>query len=371
MEEEAEDVDYPPDPAFKAKHGTRGVLHTYATATDDPTVDPRFGKVGKQRIENTGPLTKKRMETVDREFTDASFKFMDKAQADGKPFFAWINSTRMHVFPHVPQKYLDAAKAVSSGDDIHAAGMIQHDEDVGLILKKLEDMGVLDNTIVIYSTDNGPEHSTFPFGGTTPYRGDKMTTWEGAFRVPMMVRWPGHIKPRSELNGISCHEDTFVTLAAAAGVPDVKERLAKGDKLGTETEHRSYIDGMNQLDYWTGKTDNSARDRFYYYAESNLQAIRWGNWKVHFAIRTGYYGTTTSQDFPLIFNLRQDPFESYDQAPGPRATMAQHKLFISHGVVDMIGEHLATLKEYPPRQKAASANVQKIIDGILNAHGSR
>jgi arylsulfatase A-like enzyme len=365
-EEEPEDVDYPTDPAYKAKYGPRGVLHSYATTTDDPTTDSRFGRVGKQKIENTGPLTRKRMETVDMEFANGAFKFMEKAKTDNKPFFVWLNTTRMHVFTHVEQKWLDSAKKYTSGDDIHGAGMIQHDYEIGLVLQKLNEMGIADNTIVIYSSDNGPEHSTYPFGATTPYRSEKMTTWEGAFRVPMMVRWPGHIVPGTELNGIQSHEDLFVTLAAAAGIPDVKERLAKGDNLGTGVVHRCYIDGVNNLDYWTGKTNKSNRDVFYYYAESKLQAIRFGNWKVHFAIRDGYYGSTTTLEIPWLFNIRQDPFESFDQAPGPRANLSQHKSGLMEGIHGLLADHLGTFKQYPPRQKAASLNIDKTMEEMMN-----
>ena len=366
-EEEPEDVDYPTDPAFKARFSPRGVLHTYATDTDDETVDPRFGKVGRQRIDDTGPLTRARMEYVDEEFVDAGFAFMDQAQADGAPFFVWFATTRMHVFTHVPQRYLDAAKAYTSGDDVHCAGMLQHDEHVGAILQKLDEMGVADNTIVVYSTDNGPEHSTWPHGATTPYRSEKMTTWEGGVRLPMMVRWPGRIPARSELNGIHSHEDAFVTLAAAAGVADTKVRLAAGDDLGTDITYRCYIDGFDQLDYWTGATDTSARDHFFYYSESSLQAVRWNQWKLHFSTRSGYYGTTTTMEIPWFFNIRQDPFESYDQAPGPRADTTQHKTYLGQKLTGLVTEHLATFRDYPPRQKATTLNVSKRLDALLNS----
>lgn len=364
-QEESEDVDYPADPAFKAAHGTRGVLHCYASDTDDSTVDPRFGKVGRQRIEDTGPLTRKRMETVDHEFIDASFKFMDKAKAGGKPFFTWINASRMHTFTRVPQKYLDEARKYTSGDDVHCAGMLQHDEEIGLILKKLEELGVADNIIVIYSTDNGPEHSTWPHGGTTPYRSEKMTTWEGGVRVPMLARWPGHIAAGSELNGIQSHEDVFTTLAAAAGVPDVRERAAKGDTFGTDTVKKNYIDGVDNLGYWTGKSDISARNSFIYYSESRLQAIRINQWKFHFYVRDGYYGASQKLEMAQLYNIRQDPFESYGNAPGPRATLQQQKMGLFHMGVDLIAEHLKSLKDYPPAQKGASLSVGEVMEQIL------
>ena len=366
-EEEPEDVDYPADPEFKNRYGPRGVLHTYATDVDDKTEDPRFGRIGRQRIEDTGPLTRKRMETVDEEFIDAGFAFMDHAHEAGKPFFVWFATTRMHVFTHVPQEYLDAAKAYTSGADVHCAGMLQHDENVGAILDKLDEMGVADNTIVVYSTDNGPEHSTWPHGATTPYRSEKMTTWEGGVRLPMMVRWPGNIPPRSELNGIQCHEDVFTTLAAAAGVPDIRERLADGDSLGTDITYRCYIDGVNQLDYWTGARDASARNHFFYYSESNLQAVRWNQWKVHFTTRDGYYGYNTTMEIPWLFNIRQDPFESYHQAPGPRADNTQHKTYMVGELARMAIVHLATLKEYPPRQGGRTLNINKRIEEFMRS----
>ena len=356
-EEEPEDEDYPRDPEFKKRFGPRGVLHTWTTDTVDETVDPRFGKVGKQRIEDTGPLTRKRMETVDQEFIQAGFRFMDKANADGKPFFVWFATTRMHVFTRVPEQYRERVRKYTSYNDAYGAGVIQHDEEVGTILKRLDAMGIADNTIVIYSSDNGVEHSTFPHGGTTPFRSEKMTTWEGGVRVPMLVRWPGRIRPRTELNGIQSHEDVFTTLSAAAGVPDIRERIAAGDKLGTDVEHRNYIDGVDNLAYWTGRTDESARDEYLYYAESQLQAIRINQWKAHFFVRDGYYGHTTKLDIAYLFNVRQDPYESYDQAPGPRATVTQQKTWLYNDVMTRLARHMATLQKYSPQQKGSSLSV--------------
>ena len=190
------------------------------------------------------------------------------------------------------------ARQHTSYNDLHGAGIIQHDEEIGVVLKQLDDLGLTQNTIVIYSTDNGPEHATYPHGGTTPFRSEKMTTWEGGVRAPMMVRWPGRIQPRTELNGIQAHMDIFTTLAAAAGVTDIHERLAKGDKLGTDVVKKNYIDGVNNLDYWIGKTDKSARNDYIYYAEANLQAIRVNQWKMHFSVRDGYYGTSKTLEIP-------------------------------------------------------------------------
>lgn len=363
-EEEPEDVDYPTDPEFKKKHGPRGVLHTYATDKEDATVDPKFGKIGKQRIEDTGPLTRKRMETVDEEFMNATFKFMERAKAQGKPFFTWIATSRMHVFTHAPKRYYDSAKQYTSADDPHAAGMIQHDENISTILKKLEDMGISENTIVIYSSDNGPETDTYPYGGTTPYRSMKMTTWEGAVRVPMLIRWPAMIKPGTELNGIQSHEDLFTTLASAAGATDVKEQAARGDAFGTDVVKKNYIDGVNNLDYWTGKTDKSARNSFIYYSESNLQAVRVNQWKLHFFTRSGYYGTTTKMEIPILFNIRQDPFEYFEGVPGPRTVLQMQKQYVYQMVSDVVMDHIRTLKEYPPVQKGVSLSPAEVIKQI-------
>lgn len=364
-QEESEDVDYPADPAFREAHGTRGVLHCFATEADEPGEDPRFGPWGKQRCEDTGQLTRARMEHVDEEFINASFTFIDKAIEEQKPFFVWIASSRMHTFTHVPAEYQERCREFTSGDDVHCAGMLQHDENVGSILQKLDDLGIAGNTIVIYSTDNGPEHSTWPHGGTTPYRSEKMTTWEGGVRVPMLARWPGHIAERSELNGIQSHEDVFTTLAAAAGVPDVRERAARGDSFGTDTVKRNYIDGVDNLGYWTGQSDESARDHFIYYAESQLQALRFDQWKFHFYTRDGYYGATQKLDMAQLYNIRQDPFESYGNAPGPRATLQQQKMGQFHRGVDLISAHLQSLTEYPPVQRGASLSVGVVLEQIL------
>jgi arylsulfatase len=207
------------------------------------------------------------------------------------------------------------------------------------------------------SSSNGVEHSTYPHGGTTPFRSEKMTTWEGGVRVPMLVRWPGKISPGTELNGIQSHEDVFTTLSAAAGVPDIRDRIAQGDTLGTDLEHKNHIDGVDNLDYWTGATDTSARDEYIYYAESQIQAIRINQWKAHFFIRDGYYGHTTKLDIAHLFNVRQDPFESYDQAPGPRATLTQQKTWLYNAVLERLGRHMATLQEYPPKQTGSSLSV--------------
>ncbi|MGL4780755.1 MAG: arylsulfatase [Bacteroidales bacterium] len=363
-EEEPEDEDYPKDPAFHEKFGPRGVLHCWATDKFDNTEDPRFGIVGKQRIKDTGPLTRERMKNVDEEFIQAGLDFIEKAVKEDKPFFTWINSSRMHVFTHVPERYQDSIKNETSWYDMYGAGMLQHDEHVGFILDKIKELGVDDNTIIVYTTDNGPEHSTYPHGGTSPFRSEKMTTWEGGVRVPMLVRWKGHINPGTELNGIQSHEDIFTTLTAAAGVTDIRERLAKGDKLGTDIVKKGYIDGINNLDYWTGKQDSSNRNCHIYYSESKLQAIRINQWKLHFSARDGYYGTTTHFELPRIYNLRQDPFESYSEK-GYMAEIFQRKTYLFNSALSYLNEHIQSLKLFPPSQKPNTLNVNEMIQKTL------
>ena len=255
-EEEPEELDYPgqKNPAYLEKMGPRGVLHTWATDVDDPTADPKFGRVGKQKIENTGPLTRKRMETFDGEVLDQTLKWLDKNGKGDKPFFAGSTRRRSTSTRTPPKKYIQMA--VDEGraeEDVVRAKMIEHDEQVGALLKKLDDLGVADNTIVIYTTDNGNELMLWPDGGYAPFRGEKGTTWEGGVRVPMLVKWPGKIKPGSVSNGIQNHEDLFATLAAAAGLPNLKEELLTGKKMG-EMTYKVHLDGYNNLAHWTGKT---------------------------------------------------------------------------------------------------------------------
>src|SRR5262249_3866925 len=269
-EEEPEELDYPgqKNPAYQKKFGPRGVLHAWATDVDDPTTDPVFGRVGKQKIEDTGRLTRKRMATIAAEVAVETRKWHAKAGKSAKPFFCWFNSTAIHIWSHPTQKYVQMA--VDEGraeEDVVRARMLEHDELVGSLLKKLQDLGVADNTIVVYTTDNGNELMFWPDGGYAPFRGEKGTTWEGGGRVPCLVKWPGKIKPGSVSNGIQNHEDLFVTLAAAAGLPDLKDELLKGKTMGAAT-YKVHLDGYNQLPLWTGQTDKSARREIFYYDET-------------------------------------------------------------------------------------------------------
>lgn len=259
-EEEPELPDYPKDPAYLAKFGPRGILKCTATSTDDGTVDPRFGKIGKQRIEDTGPLTKKRMETVDDETSAAAIDFIKRQNSAGKPFFVWFNATRMHLRTHVRAEHRGR---YTHGDSEYIDGMIEHDETIGSILKALDDLGIADNTIVVYSTDNGPHMNSWPDGAMTPYRSEKNTNWEGAFRVPCIVRWPGVIKPGQVSNELMSHNDWMPTLASIAGEPDLTNKLLKGYNANGKT-YKVHLDGFDQSNFLRGKTQKSARDKFFY-----------------------------------------------------------------------------------------------------------
>ncbi|WMI65988.1 arylsulfatase [Aestuariibaculum sp. YM273] len=351
-QEEFEQKDYPQDPEYFKKYGTRGVLHTWATDKDDQTVDPRFGKVGKQKIEDTGQLSRKRMETADEEFKAAMMDFIKRSKSDNKPFFAWFNPSRMHMFTRLKPESRYLALPYTTEHDFYGSGMIEHDMMVGDILDELEKMGLLENTIVVYSTDNGPEHSARTHGGTTPFRGEKMTTYEGGVRVPTMVMWQNHIPAGQRLQGIQSHMDIFTTLAAAAGVPDVADKMMK--------EKKQYIDGVNNLDYWLGKSDKSNRNNYIYYHESDIRAVRINQWKMHFQTSEDYYAVYVKQKFPIMYNLHFDPYESFDNLTD-RSDMLQRKQFINEPMQELLAEHVKTLIEYPPLQKAASFDFSEII----------
>jgi arylsulfatase A-like enzyme len=351
-EEEPEQYDYPKDPEFKKKFGGRGVLHSYATDTVDKTVDPRFGEVGKQRIEDSGPLTRKRMETVDDEFIAAAVDFMDRARSKNKPFFVWLNPSRMHMYTHLRPENRYLAAPYTTEHDYYGSGVIEHDRQVGALLDNMKKMGVLDNTIIVYSTDNGPEHSARTHGGTTPFRGEKMTTYEGGVRVPMMVRWPGHVPAGVILGGIQAHMDIFTTLAAAAGETDVVGKMRR--------ERKQFIDGINNLDYWTGKASESARNNFIYYHESGIRAVRYKQWKLHFETSETYYAPYQKQKFPIIFNLGMDPYESFDNVTD-RSDVLQRKQWLNEPVQELLKEHIRSLAEFPPVQKAATLDFSELM----------
>ena len=372
-QEEPEQLDYPgrKNPAYLAQFGPRDVLHTWATNVDDPTEDPVFGRVGKQKIEKRGQLTRKRMETFDGEVLDATLKYMDKVGKGDKPFFVWFNTTAIHIISRPTKKYIQMA--VDEGraeEDVVRAKMIEHDEQVGTLLKKLEELGVADNTIVIYSTDNGNEMMLWPDAGYAPFRGEKGSTWEGGFRVPCLVKWPGHIKPGTELNGIQSHEDLFVTLAAAAGMPNLKKELLAGKKMGDMT-YKVHLDGYNQLDYWTGKTEKSARREFFYYDETDLMAIRVDGWKMHVGVKPEgiWWNEKYYPNVPYVFNLLMDPMEKMDPESKEWGYIGRKffaaKMWAPNAAAPFIAEHLKSLAEYPPRQKADTLSIKKALEETM------
>lgn len=343
---------------YEEKFGTRGVIHSFATDKVDNTEDPRFGIVGKQRITDTGPLTQERMKNFDREeVIPKAIDFMKKAKDDNEPFFVWLNTSRMHLYTRIHEEWLKKVEKYTSEADYYGAGMLQHDDDMGFVLDWLDEMGLAENTIVLYSTDNGPEHSSWPHGGTTPFRGEKMTTYEGGVRVPCMVRWPGKIPAGTSLNGIQGHQDLFTTLAAAAGVDNVADRVMK--------EKNQYIDGVNNLDYWMGKQDHSNRNHIFHYYESKLTAVRMGPWKFHFSTKEDYYANVIPRTVPLVFNIRMDPYESYDSKDSYGHLM-QKVSWLIQPMGELMGAHLKSLADYPPVQGGKSFDMSNVVDEFIN-----
>ncbi|CAM4158266.1 MULTISPECIES: arylsulfatase [Vibrio] len=330
-EEEPETYYYPKDPEFRKNYGPRGVIKSYADG----------------RIEDTGPMTRKRMETADEEFLDSSLAFMEKAVKADKPFFIWHNTTRMHVWTRLQEKYQG-----KSGISIYADGMLEHDDHVGILLDKLDELGIADNTIVIYSTDNGAETVSWPDGGATPFHGEKGTTWEGGMRVPQLVRWPGVIEAGTRYNDMMAHQDWLPTIMAAAGVPDVKEKLAKGYTANGK-EWRVHIDGHNFMPYFEGKEEKGPRDSLLYFsANGELNAIRWEDWKLHFATLEGNITDAVrfESNWPKIIHLRADPFEKAPHESGMYLRWMADNMWLFVPVQDELGKFFATLDQYPRQQ---------------------
>jgi arylsulfatase len=369
-EEEPENPDYPKNPEFKKRFGPRGVMHSWATEKDDPTEDPTFGRVGKQRIENTGGLTTKRMETVDDEFTEAALAFIDRAHKDGKPFFVWWNSTRMHIFTH-----LRPESKGKTGLGTYADGMVEHDAAVGRMLAKLDELGVADNTIVMYSTDNGNEAFSWPDGGTSPFRGEKDTNWEAGWRVPCMIRWPGMIKPGTVSNEIFAHEDMLPTLLAAAGAPDVKDKLLTGYQAGTKT-FKTHLDGYNLLPLLKGEAKESPRKEMLYWSDDgDLMALRYENWKAVFKEQRAesfYVWSEPMVDLrvPKIFNLRSDPFERADHDAIYYNDWLIRRVFLLVPAQGFVARWISSFKEFPPSQKPASFSIDQVMEK-LTASGQK
>jgi arylsulfatase len=370
-EEEPELPDYPKDPAYLAKYGPRGVLKCKATDRDDSTVDPRFGKIGKQTIEDTGALTKKRMETIDDETSAAAIDFMKRQQTAGKPFFCWFNGTRMHLRTHVRK---DHRGRYTHGDSEYIDGMMEHDDTIGSLLKALDDMGIANDTIVVYSSDNGPHMNTWPDGAMTWFRSEKNTNWEGAFRVPCLVRWPGVIKPGTVDNNIYSHEDMLPTLLAAAGVRDVKEQLLKGMKVVDKT-FKVHLDGYNITDSLAGKAADPRHEFFYFNDDGSLVALRYDNWKVTFQEQRAEGFDVWQEQFvtlrlPKLHNLRSDPFERADHTIGYPQWRVDH-LFVMVPAQAYVAQFLSSFKEFPPSQKVGSFSLDGVLDALSKGSGDK
>ena len=352
--------------------GPRNMVHSWATATDDATVDPRWGKVGKQKIVDAGTLYPKRMETVDDEIRDLALKFVEKAKADNKPFFLWLNPTRMHIVTHLSPKY-EALRNSKNGWSIQEAGMAQLDDDIGIVMQKLKDMGVDDNTIVVFTTDNGTETFTWPDGGTTPFKGQKGTGYEGGFRAPAILRWPGKVPAGKVENGVMSGLDWFPTLVAAAGNPNIKDELLKGKTVGGKT-YKNHLDSYNQMPMITGKGPSN-RNEVYYFTESNLAAVRIGDYKYQFIDQPqGWLGAKNHIDVPTLINLRLDPYER--MAWPENGTLNGSQNYFSWFQYEFwrfvfVQEEVAKLAmsaiEYPPMQKGASFNLDAVKARIAAA----
>ncbi len=343
---------------YEKRFGTRGVLHAKASDKDDPTDDPRFGRVGKQTIEDTGPLTQERMKNFDAsEVIPKALDFMGAAKQANEPFFVWLNTSRMHLYTRLNDEWRYAAEDYTSEADIHGSGMLQHDHDIGLVLDWLDDQGLTENTIVWYSTDNGPEHTSWPYGGTTPFRGEKMTTYEGGVRVISMLRWPAGLPKGKVLNGMQAHQDMFTSLAAAAGIDDVNGKVMQ--------EKKQYIDGINNLAYWKGEAPNSGRTSIFHYYESKLTAVRMGPWKFHFSTKEDYYADVLPRTVPLVFNIRMDPFESFDTTDA-YGHLLQKVSWLLQPMGVLMQQHLQTLADYPPVQGGTSFDMSNVVEQFMS-----
>jgi arylsulfatase A-like enzyme len=368
-EDEPEHPDYPKNTEFRMRFGPRGVLRCKATNAETPGEDPRFGKWGKQSCEDTGPLTKKRMETVDEEFLKGTLDFMDRAKKDGKPFFVWFNPTRMHIWTRLSPE--DEGK---TGLGVYPDGMVQHDGQVGRLLKKLDDLGVTNNTIVIYTTDNGAETFTWPDGGTTPFRGEKNTNWEGSYRVPALVRWPGLVQPHSEINQIFSAEDWLQTLTAAAGEPDIAAKLLQGYS-GDGKTFKVHLDGYDQRDVLASKAPDKRKEFFYWTDDGNLAGLRYDQYKAVFMEQPAHGLEVWIKPFeslraPKLFNLRSDPFERAENESGDYVKWFVEHVFVLVPAQAIVAAHLQTFQEFPPRQKPGSFSVEQVMEKLTRQQGN-
>lgn len=350
-EEEFENPDYFKDSALIKKYKTRGVIHSWANAD------------GTQKIESTGPLGKKRMETIDEEITKFALEYLEKASKSDKPFFLWWNSTRMHIHTHLKKE-----SQGKTGYGIYPDGMVEHDAMVGLLLDKLKELGMDQNTIVMYSTDNGAEEFSWPDGGTTPFRGEKATNWEGGYRVPCAIRWPGVIQPGTINNDIFAHEDMLPTLLAAAGVPDVKEQLLKGMQVG-KTNFKVHLDGYNISDALAGKSPSPRKEFFYFNDDGSLVGLRYNEWKLVFAEQRAEGFDVWQEPFvqlrlPKLFNLRSDPFEKADQIGADYERWRIDRVFLLVPAQEYVGRFLMSFKEFPPSQQVGSFSLDQVMKSL-------
>ncbi|NPC75336.1 MULTISPECIES: arylsulfatase [Corallococcus] len=352
-EEEPENVDYPKDPAFRQRFGPRGVLKSKAD-----------GK-GGQSVQDTGPLTKKRMETVDEEFLGATLDFIDRAQKDQKPFFIWFNTTRMHIHTHLKKE-----SQGKTGFGLYPDGMVEHDGHVGRLLDKLDQLGIADDTIVVYTTDNGAMTSMWPDGGMTPFRGEKDTNWEGAFRAPCVVRWPGVVKPGTQINELFSSEDWLPTLVSAAGEPDVVQKLLDGHDAG-DKHFKVHMDGYDQTALLSGQSQESKREEFFYFGDDGeLVAMRYKRFKLVFEEQNAKGIEVWSQPFtsrrvPLIFDLRADPLERSEDSVGYFSWMID-RAFVFVPAQAVVGRFLATFREFPSRQHPSSFSIDQVMATMEN-----
>jgi arylsulfatase len=369
-EEEPENSDYPKSPAFREKFGPRGVMDCKASDKDDPTLDPRFGKVGKQVCTDTGPLSKKRMETVDEEVTAKAMDFMERAKKSNKPFFVWWNSSRMHVWTH-----LKPESAGKTGLGIYADGMVEHDGHVGQLLAKLKELGLDEDTIVMYSTDNGPETFTWPDGGSSMLRGEKNTQYEGGYRVPTLIKWPGVIKPGTVINDIGSHEDMLTTLIAATGDTTIKDDLLKGRKVGSMT-YKVHLDGYNLMPFFKGEVAESPRHEFLYWTDGgSVAALRYNNWKITF-LRQNSIGFKVWETpfeelrWPMLVNLRMDPFERASDESIFYTAWAAERMFVLAPAAGYVAQWLQTFREFPPRMKPGTFSLDRVMEAVTNQQGT-
>jgi arylsulfatase len=369
-EEEPEMYNYPKDPAYKAKFGPRGVIHSWATDKDDPRVEPRWGKVGKQKIQDTGPLTKKRMETCDDDFVASAIDFIKRQEKAGKPWFVWLNTTHMHLFTHTKKESLGQAGEWQSP---YHDTMIDHDRNVGQMLDALDELGIAENTFVQYSTDNGPHRNSWPDGGTTPFRSEKNTNWEGAFRIPMLIRWPGKVPAGSVANGIVQHHDWLPTFLDMAGALDVVDKLKKGYKAIGRT-YKNHIDGYSLLPYITGKSKESPRKLFFYISDDgDILAVRYDNWKIVF-LEQRCQGTLqvwaepfTRLRLPKLYNLRTDPYEYADRTSNTYYDWIIYNDYIIFAANMVTAKFVETFKEFPIIQKPNTFTIDDALSKMSEA----